>query len=429
MLFRPLKIFSLYIIITLLISFFGPSNYVNYNKIIVAIYIFFFLMLFGLGYFLGISKIENKKKKFVNFFHHEKLIQFTKFIILFALILQVIDIFFRVMNTGFSFSSIGESYLDTYSNFERNEGNSYSFIELLRFGKGIIDFFAVTLGVYYFRELGYRWRMLVIIIVILIVFSSLVLVGKQKQLGDVLIIISSVILIKFKSYKFLNIKKISALLLLIFIASFLFIFMQKSRYDAIGINALNYNSLSQSQVALNLDHFIFDFFGFDWGFPISMLLSGYMSGGYYGLSLSLQLPFVWTYGLGSSYVGAVLGERVLNLPYFFEEGYAFRMEEAFGWPALSKWHTIFPWLASDFTFPGALIVMAVIAYIYAVSWIEAKKYANPLSVLMFCLINIMLVFVPANNQIFMGIEQFFLALIFIPIWLNRHRIFKYKCNV
>ena len=53
MLYRPLQLFTLYIIVSVLTSFFGPIVYQQYNKLIVALYMLAFIVMFGIGYLMG----------------------------------------------------------------------------------------------------------------------------------------------------------------------------------------------------------------------------------------------------------------------------------------------------------------------------------------------------------------------------------------
>ena len=73
----------------------------------------------------------------------------------------------------------------------------------------------------------------------------------------------------------------------------------------------------------------------------------YLSSGYYGLSLALNLPFIWSYGFGSSFEIRYLFSKFIPLTDEFVRSYPSRMEAATGWDAYANWHTIFPWLASD----------------------------------------------------------------------------------
>ena len=82
----------------------------------------------------------------------------------------------------------------------------------------------------------------------------------------------------------------------------------------------------------------------------------------------------------------------------FDMTYPARIGQETGW-GISKWHTLFSWLASDMTYPGALIFLAFVGYLYAKAWKESISTRNPFSILLFCLLNIGLVYIPANNQL------------------------------
>jgi hypothetical protein len=72
--------------------------------------------------------------------------------------------------------------------------------------------------------------------------------------------------------------------------------------------------------------------------------------------------------------------------------------EVFDWD-LSKWHSAFAWLASDFTFPGTLVLFSLIGYLWAKLWVEAVVLRRRSSIILFSFLFLGLVFVPANNQL------------------------------
>ena len=150
-------------------------------------------------------------------------------------------------------------------------------------------------------------------------------------------------------------------------------------------------------MAIRLDSCIFDVFGQKLGFSLAML-SQYLSAGYYGLSLALQQDFTWTWFLGQSYSLAVIFNRWFGFPFMYDLTYPVQVGLATGWGA-SKWVSIFPWLASDWTYPGALVVLAFFAALYARVWRESIEYRNPFAILVFCLLNIGILYIPANNQL------------------------------
>jgi hypothetical protein len=98
------------------------------------------------------------------------------------------------------------------------------------------------------------------------------------------------------------------------------------------------------------------------------------------------------------------------------------MEATTGWPALSRWHTIFPWLASDFTFTGALFIIFLLAFFYGRCWKDIVTNKNPISMIMFAWLTEGLIFVPANNQLVHGIDTVITSVFLITFWLLRNNI-------
>ncbi len=129
----------------------------------------------------------------------------------------------------------------------------------------------------------------------------------------------------------------------------------------------------------------------------STVLVSYVSQGYSGLSASLTQPFVWTAGSGSS-PGLNRVVPFLNSEVNAANAYPFRAEIDQGWPALGKWQTIYPWLASDLTFPGAIFFVGCIGMLFAAAWVTALGRGGLLAASWFVQLGVILVSVPLNNQ-------------------------------
>jgi hypothetical protein len=325
---------------------------------------------------------------------------------------------------GLLLQNLGQAYTDIYAGYERNIGREYSVLEIMVILGGVFKLITFTLGVFYFTKLSRALQAALITTIAIYVFGTLFLQGKQKQMGDIVIFMSGILLIKYQAMPVVWRRRVAALLLVLFVGGVsLFTYIQMSRYTAINIDIDNFNLKTYLQAPVNHDHWVFKLFGPEIGFGLTALLGGYLGGGYYGLSLCLQLPFVWTLGAGHSYSLSVFFERFLGTRSFLNDTYLKRMEFETGYPALQRWHTIFPWLASDLTFYGALAYMALVAYVYAISWREATERSNPLSIVMFSMITLMLFFVPANNQLFHSPESFLATWVIILAWLWMHRRF------
>ena len=115
----------------------------------------------------------------------------------------------------------------------------------------------------------------------------------------------------------------------------------------------------------------------------------------------------------------------LNTPNMYESTYIHRMEIEFGRAGLRSWNTAFPWIASDITFLGAILIFIPVAIIYAIAWREVILYKNKISLLMFCTITIGLVFLPANNQLLHGYDGFFATIFTFLFWIFNHKKYNF----
>lgn len=145
-------------------------------------------------------------------------------------------------------------------------------------------------------------------------------------------------------------------------------------------------------------------------------LTHYLSSGYYAVYLSLKTPFVPCYGVGNSMflyrqVARVSGDKsILRRPY------PVRIEQ-YGWDAYGLWSSIYPWLASDVSFPGVILVVFLIGRLFAMSWLDSIGGANPLAVVTFAHFIIMLFYFPANNQLMQSGQDFTAFWVILALWL------------
>jgi len=246
--------------------------------------------------------------------------------------------------------------------------------------------------------------------------------GSVKNVGDIAIYAASISYLKFKIHndkKFLRMSIVAVLLLTMF-----FGYVQYSRLENNNWAGGEFTSPAY----IDYDHVLFKAIDFRLAKTIT-LMSGYLSHGYYGLSLCLKLPFVWTYGVGNSFALSQLLSHYFNVENVMYNTYPLRMESTTGWPALLYWSTIFTWLASDFTFIGALIFLSLLAVVWGRTWKESISCQNPLSIVLFSHLNIMWLFVPANNQLMQTVESTISTIVLFLIWILFHRKFNAEVSV
>lgn len=419
--YLPLKIFMTYIFITLMLSFFGPIRYYNFNMLIVFLYIFAFICFFVFGYVFGVkSKIDIPRKSF-SFYRYIKIFYV---LIVIAFTLHIIEFLFNLTKIGLdrlfdSHRGIGYIYMEAIRG-SRNANNEVSLIVQLQTLLGIITNSAIVLGLYYYKQIDKILKILFVIFMVVIILNVIFFYGTQKIFGDLGIYILSILLVR--NAKNFN-KVVFKSLCIVTIMILLFMFIQSERLGVYNIGITNF-ALHRLAV-LNTSHPIVIVFGDYWGLVISILIM-YVSMGYYGLSLSLQLPFVFTYGVGNSFALASYVHQYLGVTDILLNTYPLRMQAETSWPALMYWHTIFPWLASDFTFIGTLFFFTFIAFVYAKSWKESVMYQNPVSLIMFANLNIMLVFIPANNQLMQTRESAISTIVLFLFWIMFHKLYNYQ---
>jgi len=157
------------------------------------------------------------------------------------------------------------------------------------------------------------------------------------------------------------------------------------------------NLVGAGGAARNIDHFRHAVERID---PVA-----YLTQGYYALYLSLDKPFVPSYGVGHSMFLFRQAARLPGMAWIADTPYPVRIEED-GWSAYGLFSSIYPWLASDLTFPGTLLLVFFIGRAFAQSWSDTLLGSNPFAVAMFAQFLIMLYYFSANNQCLQSGESF-----------------------
>lgn len=431
----PLAVVVFYISVTFILSVIGPMKYIGYEYWKSALFIAFVLIAFGAGYCIAHKRKIVWRKTAISYVdksgsvikHREKSIQkFVKIAILIALFVCILEfIHLYISNPSLlNIKNIGSNYANSRKDLETS---GYSVATLLRFLTGFFRNISIVLGFYYLRRFNITFKCIWSCFIFLLLFNNIVGYGTQKILGDIIIYAVVIAGIKMLDMSAKSRRRIVLLCIIGVIATIIvFTIMQAGRASSIGLTAENFSSRSDGLAYYDTNNIIFKILGPELGFGFSAIISSYLSSGYYGLSLCLQLPFIWCYGVGSSYALSVFFSRFLGWENMYYQTYLYRMEEAFGRNGLRSWNTIFPWLASDLTFPGVIILFLFVGYIWSVAWDEILKYRNPISIVLFANISLGLVFIPANNQLFSGIDACMTTPFVIILWIVCHKRFNRK---
>lgn len=421
----PFIFILIYITITLSISFWGPLQYYNYDiykKMLVFIYVVFFLIFTWFGMITGFNSSKKVNCKIAEMKRRSFLKNIGKiaFIVLLnkgALFISCIKLY-GIPDFTNLFSVLAKTY---------DQKNLGGFADRNIFRQ--IDTFTTFLYIisvcgilYYWEKVNKRVRLIMIINILLTFLYTTLYIGDQKPFMDVMIyIISAVLITKIKKGK--KVVSFKNIIIFIFLSVTAILF-----FSTVVINRRLLWGSAQSTsignfITINLKHPLLGLFSEKLRYQIGFFLI-YPTMGWYGLSLTLQLPFQWSYFLGSARgLNDILSQFMPNLPDMYNTTYLGRMELQFGYDGLSNWHTIFPWLASDFTFVGTLIFMGIVAHIYARSWKEAIENDNPISFIMVATLNIMYLYITANNQLFVQRGSTVATLVILGFWFLKGKYY------
>lgn len=84
---------------------------------------------------------------------------------------------------------------------------------------------------------------------------------------------------------------------------------------------------------------------------------------------------------------------------------------------MGNWPTIYPWIASDVTFPGTVVIVFLVGWLSARVWLDVLGGQNPFAVALLGQLLLMLYFFPAHNRIMQSGEGVVALLVFLLAWL------------
>ncbi|WP_426419393.1 hypothetical protein [Bradyrhizobium genosp. A] len=143
----------------------------------------------------------------------------------------------------------------------------------------------------------------------------------------------------------------------------------------------------------------------------------YLGVGYYGLSLALvETDYGLGWGLTNSMVILRKAKVLLGDSWYFHTLLPV-IEQKYDWSLWTTWHSAFTWFISDFGVPGSLIVVLMIGALYGLVWRSLLMTGSVVALSMFYLLNTMVFYFPANNQLLQSADTFFGFLVLLLIFV------------
>lgn len=400
----PIKILLCFLILTELLVWIGPIDY-NINTLLLAPYLCILNLALWYGYKLGVKtfvptcyKISPKN---------------VHIIIICGFFLTLLSLTNLWNSHGIpisleslinAFINPGEAY---YS--EADEVTQTNFFSLIL---SPLQWAAIPMGIYFWSNLTKSYKAIVIITILVSIFAWLG-IGTRKGIFDIVLVVvscvsaaNSHILIQPKNRKKLIWSVVT------FTLAFLsyFIFSNLSRYGKNSFEEL------ADLGSLNIKPTYCDAIGLPLTVAFSFI-TGYLCQGYYALGKGLELGILSPALFGSSWFGIAVAKKLGfdPTPYTYT-----KILESQGIDMSVNWHSLYLWLANEYTFIFVPFIIFIIGYILAKTWCDSLYKHNPLVYPLMSLMVIMVFYAFANNQVF--------SFSFIPFyfWFFCYKIFSRK---
>lgn len=286
-----------------------------------------------------------------------------------------------------------------------------------------LTFAVIPLGILYWKRLGQPVRILVIATALCSVTLSLMR-GTDRELADLFIIGGSAFLVSIgrqnanSAHALALIRKywLPAILLATFVWVAASLFTERRNERLGGYNRLMVCA-NDSRICADIDAPLISWMPLEQRFGMSLFVLSSASG-FYGLSLGLEKDFEPTWGVGHSPAALAIYELVTGDQSVRARTYTYR-NGIDGWSEENYWSTLILWLANDFGFVGAVVVLGLIGFVWGRAWRDATQRGSDPAAIIFCLTMVMLAYLPANNQVFANYDGYSVFVVWLVIWMRQ----------
>lgn len=402
----PIKLILGFLVFTELFIWLGPNDYHIENSLVLLFYLLILNVALYWGYKFGLLKSR------VSYFHlsdtwlHVLLI--AGLIATFRYLIMVWNnhgISFTWENLIFGILNPGDAYLA-----ESEHGYHGSFLDIIVLNP--LRWAAIPLGVAFWKRLSNLYKGVLITTILLTLACSLG-VGMRKGLFDLIIITFFVIISRNTSYITESTKKrklviIGVVSIILFLYYFVFSIASRKGDDLL---------LLSSGVVQNSTREFYDLLP-SWLVYSLSSIDDYLCQGYYALSRALEMGIRPIVPFGDSWVAMYYSNKFFGYDPLPDTYLA--ALETYGIDPRVNWHTMYLWLANQYTFIGVPFVIFWVGYCLATTWRSAVSCKNDLVYPLFSYFLIMCFYMYANNQVFSD------AAISFWIWFFSYHLLKNK---
>ena len=416
--YLPLILVESYLILTLLIFYFGPVQFRIHNQNLFIMLFVLYHFSFILGYFIFTKTFNYNGNVFQNYFSKRLF-----YIVFFFGFFGVLNTYHNLMFTSslIPFNIIddvikgltepGLAYTERMLNnpFSVDGGSSSRILNILSLFFSFSKLFFLFYFLYYWSNLSFFQKTLSLIYSFFFI-SAGIASGTNSVIFIFFIFLSvSWIVITYKRKPKLipKILIVLSILFLLPLGSFGYIMAERGGGFEYFSSTSPLGDISVVVDTPGLDS-ISDFYLYS-----LVWLNYYLVQGYYGFSLIIDLDWNWTYGFGNS---EFLQRQFLMITGIdiSVDTFQYQIDEV--WGKTAQWHSFYGQFANDFGVVGLGAFMFIIGGLLARVWLSVIYRNNFYGLAILPLFIIMFVFFPANNQVFGFIDTFSYFIIILMAW-------------
>jgi hypothetical protein len=394
----PLLVIEIYLIATLIVLSWGPVTFNLHNSSFFWLFIFMYHLSFVFGYMLSvvsrkhaIVSIDNRYSK-------------SKFSVFFTIAVFGVLVTYKNLMLGgnfipygildeviFGLTSPGEIYsqrMDALSS--TGTWRILNIISILFLWAKLLFIFYF---IYYWRSIGGFGRMLSAFYCLFFLTPGIASGTNSVVFQFVLIFSVSLICVLYIRNSRLFLPAIIFSIIMLVVAVFGFGYIMSQRGGGFSYFAL---TSPLGDVGVNITTPTLDSI---WAYTIyaGVWLNYYLVQGYYGFSLIFDVDWSWTFGFGNS--------EFLQRQFYLVSGvdisgltYQAKVDEF--WGKSAQWHSFYSQMANDVGIVGLIFLMALLGYYISFTWNRALYERNFYSTALLPVLAILVIFIPANNQVF-----------------------------
>ncbi|SOZ13909.1 membrane hypothetical protein [Cupriavidus taiwanensis] len=422
----PLFFFQIYLTVSVVLFFAGPWPWEVEHPIWLACYLFAAQLMIAIGYFMS---WDGARSALLPESDREREIELTLVYLRRALMVSLVLLIPTALSrTGSAFPAVVEGLRDTGAAYNRNfarlqEGNPFLVVEYIRIALAPYFLAVFPITVVLWGRLSKHMRVLACF-VIAFNLAIYIATGTNKGFADFVVTLPWLVFLGVAA-RTLRVrvprKLLVPIFLLLFVAFLQFFGAGQAQREG-GVGEMGVLNTGAGLLEADPMHFVSRGLS-DSGRIIFESITRYLGQGYYALSMAFGIDHASTLGFGHSMFLARNADAIFGTDHFTAGSLPGLLEERTGWGMLALWHSIYPWLASDVGFAGALLVMGLFAYLFGLSWGCSLATLRAHWILMAFMMIILFFYIPANNQIFQNAETCaaFFMVCFSLLWRRWRR--------